>query len=108
MENYQKYLHLRFQLIRIGSKYDLGHAEEALIDYVAFLNERNQTPTIKTILMAKELGSQATLHARLHSLVDRQFLNLDVSSDDGRIKYISLGKKGVARAKEIGRLLSGL
>ena len=108
MQNYQKYLFLRFELNQICLKYDLDHSEELMIDYVALLLDQNQTPTIKTVLSAKELGSQATIHARLHSLVERKFLHLDVSSDDARIKYLSLGKLGMARAKDISRLIADL
>jgi DNA-binding MarR family transcriptional regulator len=108
MQNYQKYLLLRFELNQICLKYDLDYSEELMIDYVALLLDQNQTPTIKTVLSAKELGSQATIHARLHSLVDRRFLALHQNHDDERVKFVSLGKLGIARAGEIERLFARL
>ena len=44
------------------------------------------------VLTLSQLGSQATLHKRLHSLVDDGYLQLK-STEDGRVKRIELTKK---------------
>ena len=44
------------------------------------------------ILSLSQLGSQATLHKRLHGLIDDGYIILK-STDDGRVKQIQLTKK---------------
>lgn len=61
----------------------------------AFL--KNETYTVNEVIGWKELGSQASLHKRLHELVDQGLLSLTRHSTDARVKIVT----PTAKAKKL-------
>jgi DNA-binding MarR family transcriptional regulator len=107
VQSYRKYLELRISLSEISTKYDLNIDEEVLIDYVAHLAKplNNSIVTFKMLTSARELGHPSTIHTRLHTLIERNFLEVKTDPNDGRSKFITLGKLGLLRASEVSRLI---
>lgn len=60
--------------------------------------------TVNEVIAWKKLGSQASLHKRLHELVDLELITLDSHPTDGRIKIV----KPTLKAKRLFKKLDGL
>ena len=90
--SYLRFLHLADTLINPNDK-PLDSLSKDILEHISkhiFLNKGKIV--IGDILMLSQLGSQATLHKRLHALVDDGYLKLK-STNDGRVKQIELTKK---------------
>lgn len=90
--SYLRFLRLADTLINSGEKPLDGLSKEILehISKNIILNEGKFV--VGDILILKQLGSQATLHKRLHALIADGYLKLK-PVDDGRVKQIELTKK---------------
>jgi DNA-binding MarR family transcriptional regulator len=90
--SYLRFLRLADTLTKPGEK-PLDSLSKEILEYISkhiILNGGNFV--VGDILTLSQLGSQATLHKRLHSLVDDGYLKLK-PTDDGRVKKIVLTKK---------------
>jgi hypothetical protein len=90
--SYLRFLHLADTLINPNEK-PLDSLSKDILEHISkdiVLNKGKIV--VGDILMLSQLGSQATLHKRLHALVDDGYLKLK-STNDGRVKQIELTKK---------------
>lgn len=90
--SYLRFLRLADTLTKSSDK-PLDSLSKEILEYISkniFLNKSSFV--VGAILALSHLGSQATLHKRLHSLVDDGYLKLK-PTDDGRVKRIELTKK---------------
>ena len=69
----------------------------------AFLD--NRTFTVNEVIGWKELGSQASLHKRLHELVDQDMLLLTRHDTDARIKLVTPTSKAKKLFSQLDKLL---
>jgi DNA-binding MarR family transcriptional regulator len=90
--SYLRFLHLADTLINPNDKL-LDSLSKDILEHISKHIVLNKGKiVIGDILMLSQLGSQATLHKRLHALVDDGYLKLK-STNDGRVKQIELTKK---------------
>jgi DNA-binding MarR family transcriptional regulator len=90
--SYLRFLHLADTLINPNDK-PLDSLSKDILEHISKHIVLNKGKiVIGDILMLSQLGSQATLHKRLHALVDDGYLKLK-STNDGRVKQIELTKK---------------
>lgn len=92
--SYLRFLHLADTLTKSSEK-PLDSLSKDILERVSRCIILNKNKVIVgDILTLSELGSQATLHKRLHSLIDDGYLKLK-TADDGRVRQIELTKKAV-------------
>ena len=90
--SYLRFLHLADTLINPNEK-PLDSLSKDILEHISkHIVLNNSKVVVGDILLLNQLGSQATLHKRLHALVDDGYLKLK-STDDGRVKQIELTKK---------------
>ena len=90
--SYLRFLHLADTLINPNEK-PLDSLSKDILEHISKHIVLNKGKiVVGDILMLSQLGSQATLHKRLHALVDDGYLKLK-STNDGRVKQIELTKK---------------
>ncbi|QKM65576.1 hypothetical protein DCO17_10205 [Polynucleobacter tropicus] len=90
--SYIRFLHLADTLINPNEK-PLDSLSKDILEHISKHIVLNKGKiVIGDILVLSQLGSQATLHKRLHALVDDGYLKLK-STNDGRVKQIELTKK---------------
>ena len=90
--SYLRFLRLADALTRSHEK-PLDPLSKDILEHILksmILNENKIV--VGDILSLNNLGSQATLHKRLHGLIDGGYIKLK-STDDGRVKQIELTKK---------------
>ena len=90
--SYLRFLRLADTLVKSSGK-PLDSLSKEILEHIYKEIMLNDTQfTIKDILALQQLGSQATLHKRLHLLVDEGYLKFK-STDDGRVKQIEATAK---------------
>lgn len=104
MNAYNKYLDRHFRLKAINLKYDLEVRHALMLDYIAHANLNDSAPNVTNLMAVKELGSEATIHSHLTTLIEGDFIKVN-SQPNTRTKSLSLGKRGKQRAKEIDKLM---
>lgn len=62
--------------------------------------------TVNEVIAWKSLGSQASLHKRLHHLVELDLISLDPHKHDGRIKMVTPTAKAKKLFKQIDKIMS--
>ena len=102
--SYLRFLRLADTLTKSSEK-PLDSLSKDILEYISkniILNESKLV--VGDILTLNQLGSQATLHKRLHSLVDDGYIKLK-PTDDGRVKRIELTKKANKYFADLSRAL---
>ena len=90
--SYLRFLRLADTLVNSNEK-PLDALSKEILEHISkniILNEGKFV--VGDILILKQIGSQATLHKRLHALIADGYLKLK-PADDGRVKQIELTKK---------------
>ena len=62
--------------------------------------------TVNEVIAWKELGSQASLHKRLHDLIELDLISLDAHKTDGRIKIVTPTAKAKKIFKQLDKMMS--
>lgn len=62
--------------------------------------------TVNEVIAWKELGSQASLHKRLHELVELDLVTLEAHVTDGRIKIVTPTAKAKKLFKQLDKIMS--
>ena len=62
--------------------------------------------TVNEVIAWKTLGSQASLHKRLHNLVELGLISLDPHPIDGRIKIVTPSGKAKKLFKQLDKMMS--
>lgn len=92
MNSYLRFLRLADTLTNSGD-HSLDLLNKEMLEYISqkiLINKK--IFNVGDIVSLSHLGSQATLHKRLHSLVNDGYLALK-AADDGRVKHIELTNK---------------
>ncbi|HDR9061595.1 TPA: winged helix-turn-helix domain-containing protein [Burkholderia vietnamiensis] len=86
---YLRFLQLAEALRGLPSLPALDPLEEKILELVARLAQANERLSVREMMARSELGSPATLHARLKSMREKGWLTLG-DTDDTRRKQIEL------------------
>lgn len=62
--------------------------------------------TVNEVIAWKSLGSQASLHKRLHNLVELELITLDPHPVDGRIKIVTPTTRAKKLFKQLDKMMS--
>ncbi len=102
--SYLRFLRLADTLTKSSEK-PLDSLSKDILEYISKNITLNEGKFIVgDILTLNQLGSQATLHKRLHSLVDDGYIKLK-PTNDGRVKRIELTKKADKYFADLSRAL---
>jgi len=109
MTNFSKYIDFRSHLNKINAKYQLDPKEEQMLDFISAIIQAGKELKVGDLILEKQLGSLATIHARLSEMVQKGFIAKQYNQKrDSRAKYLTLGRRGKTRAKEISRLMAAI
>lgn len=86
---YLRFLQLAEALRGLPSLPALDPLEEKILELVARMAQANERLSVREMMARSELGSPATLHARLKSMREKGWLTLG-DTDDSRRKQIEL------------------
>ena len=75
-----------FDQMSLSSKLD--HVERELLDKLITAYYNNEFPLMGDLTALKTIASQATLHARIKSLIAKGFIDLVADDDDSRKKHL--------------------
>ncbi|WP_438395252.1 winged helix-turn-helix domain-containing protein [Caballeronia sp. DA-9] len=86
---YLRFLQLTEALRGLPSLPVLDPLEEKILEFVARMSQANERLSVRELMAQSELGSPATLHARLKSMREKGWLTLG-DTEDTRRKQIEL------------------
>ncbi len=101
-EAYLRFLRLSTGIVVIPGFEHLDANHKALFEVAAVHWAAGEPLTVREIIDQSELGSPATLHKRLQSLIAQNFLKAESEAADRRTKYISPTPKGLKYAHWLG------
>lgn len=89
--------------INLGKKLDL--TEEQLLNHITLKTSQGKELLVGDLISLSELGSQATLHGRIKSLVEMGFVKLNEDSSDGRKKFVIPTLKAIKHYEQLSTCL---
>lgn len=93
--SYVRFLNALDAMAHINPRASLDATEIQLLEYVLKAQHRNQEVLVGDLLKLTQLGSQATLHGRIKSLVVNGYATLRIDKVDGRRKHVEPTKKAI-------------
>ncbi|WP_244814515.1 winged helix-turn-helix domain-containing protein [Caballeronia sp. Lep1P3] len=86
---YLRFLQLAETLRGLPSLPALDPLEERILDFVARMSQKNERLSVRDMMAQSQLGSPATLHARITSMREKGWIMLS-DTEDTRRKQIEL------------------
>ena len=83
----------------------LDKIEILLLDHIALALSQNNDLLVKDLICLSVIGSLATIHNRLKSLVVRGYIRLINDGDDNRKKHVVLTAKARKYYENLSRLI---
>ena len=83
---------------------DFSDHEKQVLNGI-FQRDTSTPCRVQDILEMSWVASQATLHKTLSQLVERGYLSLEQSKEDGRVKYVAITKKTEKLLAKLSKLL---
>ena len=107
MENsYIRFLNLSESLVANSGSTKLDATEEQLLRAVMIAHSQGSETLVGDLLVLSHIGSQATLHGRVHNLIAAGHLKLVVDLDDGRKKKVIPTKQALKHYDNLSKLLA--
>jgi len=101
-----KLLHFSSALRRISMRYKLLDQKDIMVlEAVLTAYAEGKSISVLDLILRKEIASQATLHWILKSLIERKLIKSEAAKEDGRRKYITPAKQGLAWLEDCTELL---
>ena len=101
-----KLLHFSSALRRINTRYKLRDQKDVMVLEVVLNAYAEGAPfSVLDLVLRKEIASQATLHAILKSLIEKKLIKSEASKEDGRRKFVTPAKLGLAWLEDCTELL---
>jgi len=92
---YIRFLNLLDSLDRINPGKKLDSTEEQLLNHISLTASQGKDLLVGDLISLSVLGSQATLHGRIKSLVAMGYVKLVEDRSDGRRKFVIPTEKAV-------------
>lgn len=86
---YIRFLNYLDSLDRINPGKKLDSIEEQLLNHITLATSQGKDLLVGDLICLSELGSQATLHGRIKSLVAMGYVKLSEDRSDGRRKFVT-------------------
>jgi DNA-binding MarR family transcriptional regulator len=104
-QSYFRFLELFNLIADIKPRINLDKVEILLLDHIALALSQNTDLFVKDLITLSTIGSLATLHSRLKSLVVRGYIRLITDDDDNRKKHVVLTVKAQKYYENLSRLI---
>ena len=104
-QSYFRFLELFNLIADIKPRINLDKVEILLLDHIALALSQNTDLFVKDLITLSTIGSLATLHSRLKSLVVRGYIRLITDDDDNRKKHVVLTVKAQKYYVNLSRLI---
>jgi len=104
-QSYFRFLELFNLIADIKQRINLDKIEILLLDHIALALSQNTDLFVKDLITLSTIGSLATLHSRLKSLVVRGYIRLITDDDDNRKKHVVLTVKAQKYYENLSRLI---
>ena len=104
-KSYFRFLQLVNLIADIKPRINLDKVEILLLDHIALALSQNTDLFVKDLITLSTIGSLATLHSRLKSLVVRGYIRLITDDDDNRKKHVVLTAKAHKYYENLSRLI---
>ena len=83
----------------------LDSIEESLLNYIALSQLQDQGFLVMDLIALEHLGSRATLHKRIKSLVVKGYIQLITDAQDERKKNVELTSKAYRYFEKLSKLI---
>jgi DNA-binding MarR family transcriptional regulator len=104
-KSYFRFLQLVNLIADIKPRINLDKVEILLLDHIALALSQNTDLFVKDLITLSTIGSLATLHSRLKSLVVLGYIRLITDDDDNRKKHVVLTVKAQKYYENLSRLI---
>jgi DNA-binding MarR family transcriptional regulator len=104
-KSYFRFLQLVNLIEDIKPRIALDKIEILLLDHIALALSQNTDLLVKDLICLSEIGSLATIHNRLKSLVVLGYIRLINDDDDNRKKHVVLTAKAHKYYENLSRLI---
>lgn len=103
---YARFLNALDSLDRISPSKKLDCIEEQLLNHIYLALAKGEKLLVGDVLLLSQFGSQATLHGRLKSLVDKGYIQLNDDKSDGRRKFVRITNKAEKHYQQLSECLT--
>lgn len=101
---YIRFLRLAEALNGLPSLPSLDPLEERILTFIALASREDRSLSVRDVMGADDIGSPATLHARLKSMREKGWLVL-VDTEDGRRKNVVLTQSALKHFDRLSECL---
>ncbi len=98
---YLRFLELASTVNRASAWTMLHPVEQKMLDFVALAEFQDRELPVKDLTSLHELGSPAMLHARVHALREKGWIELH-AADDARRKHVRLSRSALKHFARLG------
>ena len=98
---YLRFLELASTVNRTSAWTVLHPVEQKMLEFVALAEYQNRELPVKDLTSLNELGSPAMLHARVHSLREKGWIDLE-TGEDARRKHVTLSRSALKHFSRLG------
>lgn len=98
---YLRFLELA-SLVNQSTAWTVLHpVEQKMLEFVALAEYQNRELPVKDLTSLNDLGSPAMLHARVHSLREKGWIDLEIG-EDARRKHVTLSRSALKHFSRLG------
>jgi len=98
---YLRFLELASSVNRSTAWMVLHPVEQKMLEFVALAEYQDRELPVKDLTSLHELGSPAMLHARVHALREKGWIELQ-TADDARRKHVRLSRSALKHFSRLG------
>jgi DNA-binding MarR family transcriptional regulator len=102
----RKYLQFVERAQKINQKFDLSQYEIQMLDVAGRAHFLEGPIFVGDLIYHSSIASQATLHAAVKKLINKDLLCTERHEGDGRTKKIALTKAALERYKQLQKAMS--
>lgn len=82
----------------------ISSRERQILQFI-YKHDSKTNLQVKDLLVLKEFGSQATIHAAISKLVTDKYLKFTSSKMDARVKFVTFAPKGTSLFSKLEKLI---
>ena len=98
---YLRFLELASSVNRTSAWTVLHPVEQKMLEFVALAEYQQRELPVKDLTSLNELGSPAMLHARVHALREKGWIQLE-TGEDARRKHVMLSRSALRHFSRLG------
>jgi DNA-binding MarR family transcriptional regulator len=102
---YLKFLTLREKLIGNSFDAEVDSDCQKILERIVILNAKDESIMVSDVLAYSDIGSYATLHKKLKTLIELGYIDVVRVEDEHRVKYLVPSKKSEKVFATLGKLI---